>query len=164
MHWMIMRIFGISLFALLVASGPVAPGWAQATTIHENVTIPINHVTINPCTGEEIALSGDAHFVLHFTFDESGGGHGSGHTNLQGVSGVGLTSGDVYRLVAVSGGTSNFIAPTENGTVTITSVSNTRIVGPGPDNNFLGRFIFHATVNANGELTTQFADIEARCQ
>ena len=158
MHRIIIRILGVSLFALLVASAPTAPGSAEATTINENVIVPVNSVTVNPCTGEEIAYSGEAHFMFHITFDDAGGAHGTSRNNLQGVTGVGLVSGDVYRIVGEAGGTSNFTGATE-----VTTVQNTLFVGPGPDNNFRAQFIFHTTCNANG-CSVQLVNTETSCQ
>ncbi len=158
MHRIMIRILGVSLFALLVASAPAVPGSAQATTIHENVSVPIHEVIIHPCTGEEIAFSGEAHFMFHVTVDDSGGVHGTSQSNLQGVSGVGLTSGDVYRLIRQDGETSNFTGAEE-----ITIVQNTLVVGPGQDNNFKLQVVEHLTCNSNF-CTAQFFNIEASCQ
>ncbi|HYP39919.1 MAG TPA: hypothetical protein VEX13_06125 [Chloroflexia bacterium] len=158
MHRIMIRILGVSLFALLVASAPAVPGSAQATTIHENVTVPIHEVIIHPCTGEEIAFSGEAHVMFHVTVDASGGVHGTSQSNLQGVSGVGLTSGDVYRLIRQDGETSNF-----NGAEEITIVQTNLVVGPGPENNFKLLVVQHLTCNSNF-CTAQFFNIEASCQ
>ena len=158
MHRIMIGILGVSLFALLVASAPAVPGSAQATTIHENVTIPIQEVAIHPCTGEEIAFSGEAHFMFHVTVDASGGVHGTSQSNLQGVSGVGLTSGDVYRLIGQDGDTSNFTGAEE-----ITGVQNTRFVGPGPDNNFTVQFVEHQTCNSNG-CSVGFVNVQLSCR
>ena len=158
MHRILIRILGVSLLALLVASAPAVPGSAQATTIHDNVTVPIDEVVIHPCTGEEIAFSGDAHIVFHVTVDDSGGVHGTAQSNLQGVSGVGLTSGDVYRLIRQGGETSNFTGAEE-----ITIVQTNLVVGPGPDNNFTLRVVEHLTCNPNF-CSVGFFNIEASCQ
>jgi hypothetical protein len=158
MYRTIIKILGISLFALMVASTPAAPGSAEATTIHENVTVPIEGVTVHPCTGEEIAFSGDSHTVSHVTIDDSGGVHGTSHTNLQGVTGVGLVSGDVYRIQSVSGDSSNFTGASE-----LTGEINTLFVSPGPDNNFRARFLYHTTCNSNG-CSVQFFNAEVSCQ
>ena len=157
MHRIITKILGVSLLALLAASAPAAPGSAQATTIHENVTVPINEVVVNPCTGEEIAFSGDAHVLLHITTDASGGTHVTSQSNYQGVSGVGLTTGDVYRLIRQSGETSNTAGAEE-----ITIVDDTLIVGPGPGNNYMLRVLQHLTCNSNG-CSVGFVNVELRC-
>ena len=158
MHRTIIRILGISLFALLIASAPAAPGSAEATTIHENIRVRIEGVTVHPCTGEAIAFSGDRHTISHVTIDDSGGVHGTSHTNLQGVTGVGLVSGDVYRIQSLSGASSNFTGATES-----TGVLNTLFVGPGPENNFRARFLSHTTCNSNG-CSVQFFNAEVSCQ
>jgi hypothetical protein len=158
MHRIIIRILGVSLFALLVASAPAAPGSAEATTIRENIIVPIQGVTTNPCTGEEIAYSGDSHHVFHVTVDESGGFHGTVHINFQGASGVGLVSGDEYQIAAQAGGTSNFTGVSET-----TNVQNVLFVSPGPDNNFRAHYLFHYTCNSNG-CSVQFIRTEVSCQ
>jgi hypothetical protein len=158
MHRIMIRILGVSLFALLLGSVPVVPGSAQATTIHENVTIPIQEVVIHPCTGEEIAFSGEAHFMFHVTVDASGGVHGTSQSNLQGVTGVGLTSGDLYRLIRQDGDTSNFTGAEE-----ITGVQTNLVVGPGQDNNFIFQVIEHQTCNANG-CSVGFVNVQLTCR
>jgi hypothetical protein len=156
-------ILGVSLFALLVASAPALPGSAQATTIHETVTVPIHEVIVHPCTaarpyGEEIAFSGEAHFMFHVTVDASGGVHGTSQSNLQGVSGVGLTSGEVYQLIRQDGDTSNF-----TGAEDITGVQTNLVVGSGPDNNFIFQVIEHQTCNATG-CSVGFVNIQLSCR
>ena len=162
-----MRILGVSLFALVVASAPTAPGSAEATTIHENVIIPVNFVTTHACTGEEIAVTGDLHSMFHFTFDEGGGALGMGHYNYQGVTAVGLTTGEVYRIAAEGGSaihTFNFYSPdVYNGATTFTSHSNAIVAGRGPDNNLMrAHFLYHITCNSNG-CSVQIVNIDFSC-
>src|SRR3954453_10041297 len=64
----------------------------------------VNHIEVTrfvPCAnggaGEDVFLSGDIHIVVHVTFDGSGGAHFDEIHNPQGVSGIGLTTGAMYR-------------------------------------------------------------------
>jgi hypothetical protein len=168
MHRLIIRILGLALIALIVASAPTASSWARATTIHENVIIPVNYVTTHPCTGEEITVTGDLHSMFHFTFDDAAGALGMGHYNYQGLTAVGSVSGEVYRIAAEGGNathTFNFYSPdVYNGATTFTSHSNVIIVGQGPDNNLArGRFLFHYTCNSSG-CSVQFVNMSFSCQ
>jgi hypothetical protein len=126
-----------------------APLWAATST-----TIPLDAIRSGDCTGEDVELSGTIHLVSQLQSD----GSEVGHINFQGVSGVGLTSGTTYRSSSVD----NFrlAAPYPSD---ITSVRSLRLISPGPEDDLLVRFLFHITVNANGEITAEVEDVNFEC-
>src|SRR5438105_2701271 len=72
---------------------------ALAATVF-NSTFPINFTVTNPCNGENVALSGNEHSLLHITFDGNGGFHADEQANLQDVMGVG-DQGNTYHAPRV---------------------------------------------------------------
>jgi hypothetical protein len=115
-----------------------------------NGSVPLDAFVIIPKTGDVVHLSGALHVKLDETFDSSGGLHFKMQMQPQGVSGVDLTTGAKYQG---NGSTQTMEIFTGNGAVSLTSVNNFQIIGQGPDNNYTVHEIFHATINANGDVT-----------
>jgi hypothetical protein len=136
--------------ALVWLSLMSAPVWAATST-----TIPLDGVRSADCTGEDVELSGTFHLVSQLQSD----GSEVGHINFQGVSGVGLTSGTKYRASSVD--SFRLAAPFPSD---ITSVRSLRLISPGPEDNLLVMFLFHITVNANGETTAEIEDVNIKCE
>jgi hypothetical protein len=128
-----------------------------------NRKLPLRNIRLNPCSGEVVGLEGEIHFVVTETTDSSGGVHFTGHSNYQNVYGIGLDSGEDYRLVNVTN------SPTvehavEDGASVITSTTRLMVIGPGKDNNYTVTGITHLTVNNNGEITSVKFEFESGCQ
>src|SRR5262245_66489058 len=98
-------LFVLGLFG---AAGFAPPALAQATATTTSVRIPLPQPFQRPVpcaadgAGELVDLGGTLHLLFHTTLDGSGGFHTKVHANPQGVSGIGLTTGDVYRGTGVS--------------------------------------------------------------
>ena len=105
-----------------------------------------------------VALSGPLHTLITLTIN---GNHVSGTTHFQpqGISGVGLDTGDSYQGAGVTQDHFSF-----NGQFNETFVNNFRIIGQGPNNNFTLRENFHLTINANGEVTSLHDNVSADCE
>jgi hypothetical protein len=86
--------------ALLFGSAAVATAQAVAST--EVFTAPFS-LTLAPadypCLQEVIVVDGTLHYVVRVTLDASGGRHRATLINAQGLTGLGLDSGTVYRGV-----------------------------------------------------------------
>jgi hypothetical protein len=132
---------------------------ARAETVTTVEQIPINFVT--PGCGELIELSGTVHLVSHVTFDDAGGRHFVSQGNMQGVTGIGLTSGTVYQGTGVAHG--NFILPT-GGVIVSTYVSSFKLIGRGSTDNYLVQQVFHSTVNSTGTVTSVVEQFTVKCQ
>jgi hypothetical protein len=119
-----------------------------------NLRFPISDTVFDPCTGEVVDLSGTAHVVSDLTINDN---HGSlmFHSNAA-ESGVGESTGAAYTLLG------NFSDHLEgsfvNGQFTQTTViRNLRLVTAGGGNNYFAfDDTFHATVNANGDVSVEF--------
>jgi hypothetical protein len=158
----------IVLSVVLMATGSLAlaaQAGAAASTVTTQVTseIPPGELIFTSCAnggaGEAIAVSGTLHEVFHTTVDNVGGFHLREQSNPQGVSGVGQVTGAKYQ---VTGG-----SPVEENlktSVEVTSVTNFRIIGQGPDNNFVFHGIDHFTVNANGTVTASHLSFKSECK
>ena len=164
-----MRVLVVMVSALALAAGLLTlallakPAQAQAQPEHVAEHTPFTFEQDNPCTGEVILVEGRAHVVGHYTEDASGGQHFvlESHSQGRGVS----TSGAKYTLSSGSPQTHNVKvdAAAEAFTWTDRVIFN-RQGSDTPGDDFQGHFVFHATVNANGELTVVFerADFECR--
>jgi hypothetical protein len=148
--------------AMMLASG-VAWVEARATVFTDNVRVPFETIVFVPCAaggiGEEVYLSGSLHLLFRTTFDNRGGFHSKFHAQPQGLSGIGLTTGDKYQGTGVT--QDNF-----NGRVgsTYTFVNNFWIIGQGSGNNLQIHENLHITVNANGEVTVFVDNFRVECK
>jgi hypothetical protein len=136
---------------------------ASATTTTVNTTFPIDLIVFVPCAnggaGELIEVTGPLHDLFHMTTDNTGGIHVKVHDQPQGVSGVGLTTGDKYQATGVTQDEFTAVAGQEE-----TFVNNFRMIGQGPGNNFLVHDNFHVTVNANGDVTASHDNFSIDCK
>lgn len=157
------RTIATLLAAAAVALAGAAAAGAQATTVTTNEQIPIAISVFVPCAnggvGELVELSGTLHVLTHVTIDDQGGLHVKQHFQPRGVSGTGLTSGDTYHGTGVTQSTFNATAGFEE-----TSINNFRVIGQGPDNNFLVHSTFHVTVTPNGDVTSTVGNFSAECR
>jgi hypothetical protein len=166
-----MKKIGIVMVALVIVTfmiGTAAlmmPALAKATVTTTHVKTPIDITVSVPCalngTGELVKANGVLHTRFHTTLDANGGFHTQAHYQTQGISGIGLTSGDKYQLIGV-------IHQSFNGKVgaanTTSTVVNGRVIGPGPGNDRFWYYTSHITVNANGEVTADFVNFEIVCK
>ena len=151
-------------FAIVVAALASAAGaGAQATAATSNELIPIGISVFIPCAnggaGEIAVLNGTLHVVSHVTIDDQGGLHVMQHFQPQGVSGVGLQTGDSYQGTGVTRSGFNATAGLES-----TYVNNFRIIGQGPNNNSLVHSVFHVTITPNGDVSTVVDNFSVECR
>jgi hypothetical protein len=146
------------LAVVLAFVGQTGYASAQATAITLSLQLPIAFDVFVPCAagGEFVSLSGTLHGIVHLTFDANGAFHAKFQDQPQRLSGFGQTSGAAYQGTGVTQDLLN--------TNPSTYVNNFRIIGQGPNNNFLVHEFFHLTRNANGETTTivDFLSVECR--
>src|SRR5215211_2181156 len=141
---------GALAIALVWLSLVSPPLWAATST-----TIPLDVVRSGDCTGEDVQLSGTIHLVSQTQPD----GSEVGHFNYQNVSGVGLTSGTTYRASTVD--TFRLEAPFPSD---IHSVRSLHLIGQETEDNLLLKFLFHITVDANGEIRASIDDVSIQCR
>ena len=159
------RTIATCLVIVLATLAGAAVARAQATTVTTNERIPFSLIAFVPCAnggaGEEVLVTGTLHVLTHVTIDTQGGLHVKLHFQPQGASGVGLTTGDIYRATGVTQEHVNFNANTG---FTDTFINNFRIIGQGPDNNLLVHQTIHITVTPNGDVTSVVDNTSVECR
>lgn len=149
---------------LLAAIAAVATVMGSASALAQtpmttSTRFPLGASTFVPCAGEQVETSGTAHEVIQLVPLGDGFTVRMLHSNYQGLSGMGLTSGDRYQAVSAA----TEITPIAKATV-YTLVLTVQFLGQGPDNNFEEHFLFHFTVNANGEVTASLNELRVECR
>lgn len=138
---------------------------AKATTYTDNFSIPVDIFVYVDCAaggvGEWIQVSGPLHILYHLTINGNDF-HVKEHYQLQGISGVGFTTGDKYQGTGETQETygGSFV----NGQYSDTYVNNFRMIGQGPGNNFTVHETYHITINANGTLTAYVDNFKFECK
>jgi hypothetical protein len=154
------------LLSIVGAAGVFASGVGAAGQGADRGSFPFDEQVFVPCAnggaGEYVELAGSINFLFHSTFDKSGGAHLQLRSNLQGVSGIGLTTGTKFQAsqsesMVFNGSLSD--APFES-----TSVSSFNIIGQGKGNNFVLHETAHFTINANGDVTAQHDNFSVDCK
>jgi hypothetical protein len=157
-----MRVLLTFVFLASLTLVSSAAALAQAETTTTNQTIPIAAVVGSPCTAESIDIAGNMHVVVHTTVSDSGEFHFSAHLNYQDVSGTGRTSGTTYR--ATDAGHTTFNGSGDVGSANeVTNEFTFQLISAGSDDNFRVKGLFHTTVNANGETTSDVMRLEGDC-
>lgn len=150
------------LLAALTALFLVTPAQA-AVEVNSSQTVSISFFV--PCAaggaGEMVDLSGQLHTLITYAAD---GSKVAGYTHFQpqGISGVGETTGEKYHATGVT--LESFGGSLQNGQYNLTFVNNFRIIGQGPNNNFLEHETEHVTINADGTVTVFHDNFSATCQ
>jgi hypothetical protein len=152
---------GLALAAALTSFFVARPGSAGVIV---NNAFPFEQMEFVGCanggTGEFVLLTGLLHVLVTETVDAKGRLHTTVHFQPMGATGIGLTTGDVYRATGVTRETDNgFEIPFE-----ATYVNNFRIIGRGKGNNLLIHEVIHVTVNARGEVTVLVEHISVECR
>lgn len=138
---------------------------AAAEVFTDNFKEPIDLLVFVPCAdggaGDLVLLSGNLHILTHLTVNGNRFVY-KDHFQPQGISGVGLSTGDKYQATGVT--QDRFGGSFVNGQFSETFVNNFRIIGQGPGNNFLVHENFHVTINANGEVTVVLDNFRTACK
>jgi hypothetical protein len=165
-----------TLFSLAVTAGlsacsdageqrsPLEPTDAPTSAVVEQQRVLVENTAPNDCTGELIDFRGIFHFTTRETISANGRLHVGVHQNLQGVSGVGQTTGQVYREVGASSDKANAADFEGRPPFEATVVAHGAFVGPGPGNNLTLKITSHFVVNARGVLTVAISRVETQCR
>lgn len=157
------------LWSLLLAAGAIlllaGSGGTAVRAAAESTTTPFEDVIPNPCTGEDVLVSGSLHTVGQVVQDAHGGFHISGHYNFEGISGVGLSTGTIYHWtggarINVHYGCGDLCSPPFEET----SGSDFQLIGQGSTPDEQVHALTHITVNANGELTADVQEFRMTCR
>lgn len=146
------------LAALALLSAVSVPALAAKVI---DIRSPVSFVSTNPCSGELVDFSGQDHLTSTLTTDSAGGVHYDIYYNLQGVSGVGETTGAKYRF---NDAVNLMLSPTSSGTSNELHPLDSEVIGQGTVPNFLVHAVLHVTMNANGSITSSIDSFSATCQ
>jgi len=131
--------------------------------IHQTTVLPIEGFSgINPCTGEETAITGEAVIRTNGWGDEGGLLHLEETTIVSG-SGVGLTSGRRYDLSESFH--HSFNSPSGaavHGTLTEHDIIRVRAQGPAGD--YVVHSLFHFTVNGKRTVAVEVFKDGVECR
>lgn len=139
----------IMLILLILAAG--VPTFAQGPGFVDE----IDFIEWVPCAnngaGEPVHLTGKLHIIFTDNIAQF---------TPQGVEGVGLTTGDMYRGTGMDH--ESYVET--NGAWNLTSIDNYRIIGVGTDNDLLVHGVFHITINAEGDITSFVDEFSFECR
>jgi hypothetical protein len=146
---------------LLMLALQAKPAQAQAETGTSPQRFSFAATSINPCTGETFFVEGTQLFLFHSTLDANGGEHFDVNSTVQaqGVSDSGVKY--VFHETAPT-----HLTLTLDAAKNFTSTDTGRFIRQGsatPEDDFVVKFVSHVTINANGELTSEFATMEIEC-
>lgn len=152
------HILGV-LFILLVtfATGAAAQTAVVTSTV---VVVPPGTVT-DVCTNEDVAYSGTIEVVMDVWVDANGNTHLRTKTPQVNVTGVGLTTGNDYRVQ--SGGQIVENTTAEGRPWESSTVIRMGLIGAGPAPNERVLVMFHQTVNADGNTTAEIDQYVGKC-
>ena len=145
--------------AVLIASLASMSATADSAIINQgNLLIPFSSTVTVGCAngglGEDVFVEGFVH--LRYVLVQNGNRYTyTENANPQGITGTGLVTGDVYHgtgktFTSYSGDIADDMSL--QGTI----VDRFHFVGPGPGNDFYSKVTEHFTINANGEITSEF--------
>jgi hypothetical protein len=127
--------------------------------IHEHHTQPFSE----PAQGcvEPVLLTGTIHTHIYAQDNPGGRVHYSSHTNVHGVTGVGVISGNRYHLTNVFNAVLNYeFLETKFET---NQVFRYRVIGQRPNNNFFIDISYHLTITPDGRVTASHMRVDSHC-
>lgn len=148
-------------FAIVVAVAVLAllPFRAFAAILFKG-NVPISGATFNPCNGDSVSFTGQAHEVVRETIDGNGGAHVAGKMIVH-ITGIGSASGDAY----VGNGEVSFNQNLNSSlTLTRTEPVSSELIAQGSAPNFLFKALAHITVNPDGTVTSFFDSFTPACR
>lgn len=152
------RLFLPLLAAFALTLSVTSTTLAAAVTSTTRTTVPFSRLMLNPCTGEQVGLSGTLLLINHTTLDDSGGVHSVFILVPQQVRGVSLATGSQYKAV---GG--DRVIFNSNGATDFTHTDEFILVSQGGTDNLLILITEHITLNAKGVLTAEVSNFEIKC-
>jgi hypothetical protein len=155
------RVVAAAVGALAFVVVAASPSGA-AVIVHESVT-GLTATGPLPCAngglGEDVTFTIDLH-VLQASTVNGRRASLTLHADERGT-GVGVSTGDVYRFAA----TSNLhqIVDLTTGQQVLTLTTHSHENGPGPDNNLKLSAVGHTTTTPDGTVTVDFERISVTC-
>ena len=155
-------LVGLVVMAALASLQIASSASAEALVQTEVLKAPISFTIADTCTGEDIAVVGELHFLAHVTSTPNGKLFTIDQAAFEGVTGTGLTSGLTYRALGASMQRSNLSGgpfPNDH-----TYIVREQFILPGAGNNFAFFFTAHLTIDANGVAHAAFDNLKSECR
>jgi hypothetical protein len=151
------QVRGILAIAIMLAV--VTPVFAEPTVYHYAWTVDIHGSFWSVCAGEDVVYEGTGRYELHGLTDSAGGYHWTyhGHHNL---IGVGQVTGEVYQVIS----TEVQHQHTKGFQSEWTFVNTSPSISHGGLVNGMFTIRNHVTVNANGDVTVSYGELEITCR
>ena len=151
-----------SLILMLLAAAMPAGAFASAITdpYSGSVSLAGEEITTH-CDGRTLLItSGMEHFAGQEIYIAPGKFQLIWQSNLQGVAVVDEETGTQYRLTGTDRWVGNGLTPNEINTIDL----RYHLIGEGTETDETVIETFHATINANGELTALRHELSVECR
>ena len=146
---LISMLAGLTLMFTIILPGSAAFALGATST-----DMPLHFLRSADCTDEMVEIGGTIHMVNQIQAD----GSVMGHFNYLNVSGIGLTSGNIYQTNAVDH--IRLSAPFPS---SINSVRSFLLISRGSSSNLLIQVAYHITINEQGKMTAFIEDLDIQC-
>jgi hypothetical protein len=151
--------FGLmAVVAALVVLASARPTVAQNLG---EMCLPFKIVIFDMCTGELVAIMGEACTDVFFHFDASGGAHVTIHETITGTA-VGVTSGNEY-VFQTEILTEENVNSGNNAQDELTLVADANLISKGSLPKDRATMTTHITIDANGNVTSMDVDVTENC-
>ena len=157
-------VMALLIGALLVATAGSLG--AEVSTETQTTRVPFADVVLNPCNGEEVALTGSLHITFHITRHGAGFSEYSAqvHIAFAGMSGAGA-SGASYRATGTSTQLAVLHQRDDNRWETSFMKATTQLIGQGGGgDNFATHLVYQLTVSASGGHVTLIDTFTEACR
>jgi hypothetical protein len=145
------------LLLIAVTAALAAPVSAQAAATTERMPFDVDLVI---CNGDVVHLSGTLLAVFTETTTPAGGFVVSSHFQPQGVSGVDLVTGTMFRATGL---TRDILVVSPPGGITETFVNRFHIQATRGEQSYIVSEVFHITIAPTGAITAFVDNFRATC-
>jgi hypothetical protein len=148
----IFPIFGLLLVLMLTF-----PTLVSAKPIYHDVGLYEIHDFLVIGPEENIICEGEIHYNIQLVLDSAGGAHWRSCANHN-LRGVGLTTGRKYQIISTE--TRHYNTRDGGFPYEWTYINTSPLISQGKMTNMIFTIRNQVTINANGEITVSFSEIE----
>jgi len=142
-------IITMIIFLIFVSGGLAKPEYYEITDFW----------VLNQCNNEWVNVNGTIHYNIQLVEDSAGGQHWkwNANHNLTGVTGEGR------KYQAISTFTQHYNTK-DSAAFEWTFINTSPLISQGKEQNMIFKVRNQITINANGEITVSFSEIEIVCK
>jgi len=118
---------------------------------------------LNQCTGEWFTANGIIHYNTQLVVDSAGGEHWKYHANHN-LRGFNQITGKKYQVISTVTLHENRKGDFPYAPYEWTFVNTSPLISQGEETNMIFRIRNHVAINANGDVTVSFSDVEIVCR